>query len=196
MRKQTVSKREEYQKLKEVVAKQELEVQSANMVVYESGGSINNLPVDTPAFHKWLDTHRDRNPFIGKHVTAAPEHNVEQMDLGAITEKDGLETQEMLDKIKNDIPAFNLDEDELGQAPKADQGQDKLFIDILLVENSAKRLINKSSEEIKEHAVNMMRSYHSDPNYNTGLDLEAVVEQSKVLAIANKTNDKKLLRNY
>jgi hypothetical protein len=196
MRKKTVSKREEYQKLKETVAKQEQEVQSANMIVYEAGGSINNLPVNTPAFNKWLDVHREKNPFIGKHVTAATEYNVEQMDLGAITDKEGVENEEMLEKIKNDVPAFSLDEEELGEAPKVDQGQDKLFIDMLLVENSAKRLVNKSTDEIKEHAVSMMRSYHSDPNYNTGLDLEAVVEQSKVLAIANKTNDKKLLRNY
>lgn len=191
MRKKTSSKRDEYIKLKELS-----QSTSTDVIGYEAGGSINNLPVNTPEFKNWLELHRERNPFIGKHVTAAPEYNVEQMDLGTSSDEDNKANEELLQKINDNVIAFNIDEEEVGVAPKVDEGKDKMFIDMLLVENAAKRLVNKSTEEIQEHAVSMMRSYHNDPNYNTGLDLGAVVEQSKVLAIANKTNDKKYLRNY
>ena len=199
MRKGNFSKRDEYQKLKETVIKQESEERVANMVVYESGGSIDNLPVNTPEFHNWLELHRNKNPFIGKHVTAAAEYNVQQTDLTNSVEIPDEVNAELFDKINKEIPVYDLDEEELGVAPKVDKGQDKLFIDMLLIENSAKRLSGKTSDEIKEHAISMMRSYHDDTNYNSGLDVDAVVEQSKVLAIANaknSQNDKKLLRNY
>ena len=89
-----------------------------------------------------------------------------------------------------------VDIENICEAPKLNQNQDKKFIDMLLVESSAKKLVSKSNEEIKDYSIQLMKSYHDDSNYNTSIDLDMVVEQSKVLAIESKKDEKKLIKSY
>lgn len=202
MRKVVIDKREEYIKVKQFNINLESDLKdSMPDIVQSTGGSINNLPVKTKEFDSWLAIHQNKNPFIGKHVTSAPEYNVSQTDLGsAVADKPNEKDSNaiLFEKIKNHIPAFNveIDIENICEAPKLNQNQDKKFIDMLLVESSAKKLVSKSNEEIKDYSIQLMKSYHDDSNYNTSIDLDMVVEQSKVLAIESKKDEKKLIKSY
>ena len=202
MRKVVIDKREEYIKVKQFNINLETDLKdSMPDIVQSTGGSINNLPVKTKEFDSWLAIHQSNNPFIGKHVTSAPEYNVSQTDLGSsISDKPNEKDSNaiLFEKIKANIPAFDVEVDieNICEAPKLNQNQDKKFIDMLLVESSAKKLASKSNEEIKDYSIQLMKSYHDDSNYNTSIDLDMVVEQSKVLAIESKKDEKKLIKSY
>ncbi len=199
MRRVVIDKRDEYIKVKQSHDKMVAELNdSMPNIVQDSGGSINNLPVKTPEFQAWLELHRSANPFIGRHVTAAPEYNVSQTDLGSITDNKESDHDELLHKIENHISISGLEESLIDDtpAPKPNMNQDKKFIDILLVESAAKALINKSNEEIKSHSLNLMKSYHNANDYATEIDLDMIVERSKLLAIESKKVEKKAIKSY
>jgi hypothetical protein len=195
-RKQRPSRKEQFDKIRESVDKQRQEAEDKlPAIAKDSGGSIDKLPVKTKAFNKWLTEHQDANPFIGKHVTSAPEYNVSQNEL----EQEEVEaTPELLKSFET--TAFNpesddgLVEEDLGEAPKVNNESDKKFIDITITENATRRLSDKTNEEIQEHAINSMRSYHDDSEYTPEVNLEPIIEHAKVLLLESGNTKKKYLR--
>lgn len=196
-RKKRPSQKELFSKIQKEVDGQKKEAEeNLPAIARDSGGSIDKLPVKTKAFSKWLTDHQSTNPFIGKHVTAAPEFNVEQKDIEEVEEIEA--TPEMLKGFEN--LTFNpeddggLQEEDLGEAPKVNNDSDKKFIDITITENSTKRLSDKSNEEIKEYALNTMRSYHNNEDYETKIEMNSVIENTKVLLLESTPKKKKYLR--
>ena len=200
MRRVVIDRRDEYANVRLETNRLASELkESMPDIVQDSGGSINNLPVKTPEFQQWLQLHRDANPFIGRHVTSAPEYNVSQTDLGlSETKESENEHAELLHKIENYISITGLEESLIDgtEAPKANANQDKKFIDILLVESAAKRLLTQGNDEIKEHSISLMRSYHNQSDYTTEIDLDMIVERSKLIAIESKKVEKKSIKSY
>lgn len=196
-RKNRPSQKEYFSKIQDEVDTQKKEAEEKlPAIARDSGGSIDKLPVKTKAFTKWLADHQSSNPFIGKHVTAAPEFNVEQKDIKEAEEVEA--TPEMLKSFENS--EFNpdaddgLQEEDLGKAPKVHNNSDKKFIDITITENATKRLSGKTDDEIKEYAINTMRSYHEDENYETQIEMNSVIEHAKILLLESEPKKKKYLR--
>lgn len=195
-RKKRPSRKEQFTKIRESVDKQRQEAEEKlPAIVKDSGGSIDKLPVKTKAFSKWLSEHQDANPFIGKHVTSASEYNVSQTELDKVEVE---ATPELLKSLENTKfnPESNdgLTEEYLGEAPKVHNDSDKKFIDITLIENATRRLSGKPNEEIKEHAINSMRSYHDNSDYTPEVNLEPIIEHTKVLLLEKGNINKKYLR--
>jgi len=190
------SRKEQFAKIQEEVDVQKKEAEAQlPAITRDSGGSIDKLPTKTKAFNKWLTAHQDANPFIGKHVTSAPEFNVEQHE---IENEEVDATPEMLKSMEdseyNPDATGGLQEEDLGEAPKIDKGSDKKFMDITITENATRRLIGKSNEEIQDYAINTMKSYHEDSDYAPEIELDSVIENAKILILEAGPQKKKYLR--
>lgn len=189
------SRREQFAKIQEVVDKQKDDIEAKlPAITRDSGGSLDKLPVKTKAFQKWLTEHQEANPFIGKHVTSAPEYNTEQKELGS---EEVEATPELLNSIQdsefNPSADGGLQEEDLGVAPKVTNDSDKKFMDITITENATRRLSGRSNEEIREHATNTMRSYHNNPEYKSEIELNTVIENTKIILLTSGEKVKKYL---
>lgn len=195
-RKRRESQKENFVKIKEEVERQKAEAEAKlPSIARDSGGSIDKLPVKTKAFQNWLASQQEMNPFIGKHVTAAPEFNVEQKKLDEQVEDVNPETLNQFDDSEyNPNAEGGLQEEDLGESPKLNTGAEKKFIDITITENATRRLSERTNEEIQEYAVNTMRSYHDDPNYEPEIELNSVIENAKILLLESGQKQKKFLR--
>jgi len=169
---------------------------SVDLVAY-AGGSINNLPVKSKAFNTWLDAHRSNNPFIGKHVTAAPEEYTEEV---RINDDETLTPEETVMFLNNeDIGMqgfdpnsnFGGEAEELGEALIGDDKHDSRFIDITIAESITIKLIGRPVEEIEKDATKAIQSYHGDAHYETQIDVSKIVETSSICLIAQRKASEK-----
>ena len=206
-RKKVISKKDSYQKIKEAVSKQNKQITDSitgTALAERAGGSINNLPVKTKEFKGWLEAHQSTNPFIGKHVTAAPEYFTEEKKIS----EDIVDANDCnlningvnVNPLSDNNVKFDPSDDsgpkveDLGGALKGDDKHDKKFIDISIIENTTKRLLTSESSDIIDEAKNALKSYHSDPQYDTEMNIEKIIEEHKVMLLTNQNNDKKLLK--
>lgn len=170
------------------------DIDSFNLVEH-AGGSINNLPVKTKAFGSWLDAHRVNNPFIGKHVTSAPEEYTEEIKLNDDEVLDEEATETFLTQANVGLTAFDPnstfgDEVEyLGDALKGDSTHDAKFIDLSIIENMTKKYLALAESEIEFEAIRAMKAYHGDNSYKSDLNISNIIEESKILFIEQKKQD-------
>lgn len=201
MRKMMARKKRPSQKEKFIKAHTEIEKQKEDAeknlpsITRDSGGSIDKLPVQTKAFNNWLTEHQNINPFIGKHVTSAPEFNTEQKEL----DSEEIEaTDEMIkdfqDSEYNPNAEGGLQEEDLSNAPKVDRDSHTKFIDINIIENETRLLPGKTTEEIESHVIEKMKSYHDDENYESDIKIEEVIEHTKTLMIGSDYKKPKFLK--
>lgn len=167
------------------------DVGSVNLVAY-AGGSINNLPVKSKAFNTWLDAHRSNNPFIGKHVTAAPEEYTEEVRLDDDETLSPEEAEAFLNNENIGLQEFDpnskfgAEAEELGEALIGDDKHDARFIDITIAENITNKLLGQPIDEIEKEANKAMQSYHGDVHYTTEIDVSKIIETSTVRLIEQR----------
>lgn len=196
-RKMRKSQKENFAKIKEVVDTQKSEFEAKlPAIARDSGGSLDKLPVKTKAFQQWLTEHQYSNPFIGKHVTSAPEYGTKQKDLESEVVEVTPELLKSMEYAEFDSTSDDgLKEEDLGEAPKVNDDVDKKFIDITITENATRRLSERTNEEIEEHAINTMRSYHDNPDYETRIELNSVIDNAKSILLESGLKNKKYLSN-
>jgi len=195
-RKKRASQKEKFLKIQDEVKKQKDESQkNLPSITRDSGGSIDKLPVQTKAFNNWLTEHQNINPFIGKHVTSAPEYNTDQREL------DSEEVEATDDMLKGfDSTAYNpndkdgLHEEDLSNAPKINRESHTKFIDINIIENETRLLTSKTNEEIESLVIDKMKSYHDDENYETEIEINKIIEHTKILMIGSDYKKTKYLK--
>lgn len=198
-RKIIISKKNTYETIQNVLKKERGEDNiTTTALVERAGGSISNLPVQTEEFKQWLQTHQSTNPFIGKHVSAAPEYFVEEKKLNEeVVNINQVDPSVLNAPSSND--AYNPDADtsemvdETREALKNDT-HDKKFIDIAIIENVTKLMLTAPLDKIKEHAEEAMRVYHKKDDYATEIVMDDVIENSKVLFIEQQVSKPKLLQ--
>lgn len=197
-RKIVISKKDRYNDIQNVLKQERGEENiTTTALVERAGGSISNLPVQTKEFKQWLQTHQAVNPFIGKHVEAAPEYFVEEKKLNEevlnITQVDPsvLNTPTSTDAYNPDLDNSELVDDSMEALKNNDH--DKKFIDIAIIENVTKLMLTSSSEQIKTHAEEALRVYHKDDAYATKISMDNIIENSKILFIEQQKESTKLL---
>lgn len=195
-RKKRASQKEKFLKIQAEVEKQKEEAENnLPSITRESGGSIDKLPVQTKAFNNWLTEHQNINPFIGKHVTSAPEYNTEQKELDS---EEFEATDDMLKGFEYTTYDPNdesgLQEEDLSNAPKVERDSHTKFIDINIIENETRLLAGKPNEEIESHVINKMKSYHDDENYQTEIEVNRIIEHTKTLMIGSDYKKPKYLK--
>jgi hypothetical protein len=164
-------------------------------IVEHAGGSINNLPVKTKEFGSWLDAHRANNPFIGKHVTAAPEEYTEEVKLNDDEVLDEAAASEFMNQANLGAADFNPNSsygdevEDYGEALKGDNEHDKKFIDLSIIENMTKRYLSLPESKIVDEANRAMKAYHGDNSYETSINISNIIEESKVLFIEQKKQE-------
>jgi hypothetical protein len=190
-RKQVIRPSEQDKKTQDTYNEERLkheDVGSVDLVAY-AGGSINNLPVKSKAFNTWLDAHRSNNPFIGKHVTAAPEEYTEEVRLNDDETLSPEETEAFLNNDDIGLQTFDPNSkfggeaEELGEALIGDDKHDVRFIDITIAENITNKLLGRPIEEIEKEATKAMQSYYGDAHYTTDIDVSKIIETSTVRLI-------------
>ncbi len=187
MRRKRASRKEELLQIKKDIEEQKNELDSKlPSIIRDTGGSIDKLPVKSKEFNKWLTSHQELNPFIGKHVTSAPEFNVNSKDMGHKLEDID---DEGLKSIRNEYN--NITEEDLGESHKSNDDFDKKFIDINIIEKATRILSHKSIDDIKTLANDMMVIHHGQDDYKTEIEMDSVIENAKVLSLtSNKKNNK------
>lgn len=190
MPRNNISKKDLYEK----ISKQEEEVINSNpSLVIDTGGSISNLPVKSKYLEEWIQNKQLSNPFIGsKYVEPATELNVEQKENGPVTIVD-------INSVKTDDCGFISDtEEEKDEVEEDVNNKDDFsgdsFIDYSIILNTTQKMIGSSNEEIMSECVKNIKDYHSDTdNYETNVDIENCVIESKRLILEDKNKNTKLL---
>lgn len=161
-------------------------------IVQHAGGSINNLTVKTKEFNTWLDAHRVNNPFIGKHVTYAPEEYTSEIRLNddtvlddeslrIFTEADSLGMEKF-----DPNSTFGLQVEEVGDSLKGDNTHESKFIDLSIVENVTKKYLLLSDSDIELESIRIMKQYHSDDAYVSDIDIDSITKETKLTLIEYK----------
>ena len=193
-RRKIISKKENYQHYKDMLAEIEIddvkELTSSQLVEY-AGGSISNLPVNTKEFKTWLGEQQEINPLIGKqYLMSAPEYHTDEI----ITDTkfvSGEEKQTVLnsqskeynpDDITNQI-MIEMDKSIVGESP------DLNFIDMTIIENTVRTIPNAPLANIINACEIVMRKYHENETYITSISMEDVICQTILL---NDTMKEKL----
>lgn len=161
-------------------------------IVKHAGGSINNLPVKTKEFGSWLAAHQSTNPFIGKHVTSAPEEYTEAIKLNDDEVLDEADTQEFINQSTlgaaefDPNSSFGDEADDYKKAFKGDDTHDNKFIDLNIIENMTKKYLSLSGSMIEDKANIAMQTYHDDKFYETPINVSNIIKESKILFIEQK----------
>lgn len=197
-RKKVINKREAFATINKEIEHERQTIQSdidSFDIVEHAGGSINNLIVKTPEFGTWLAAHRANNPFIGKHVTAAPEEYTEEIKLNDDEVLDEAATQEFLTQANKGIEDFDPNStfggkvEDHGEALKGDGNHDKKFIDLSIIENITKNYLALPEAEIEIEANRAIQAYHGDNSYETSINVSNIIEESKILFIEQKKQE-------
>lgn len=167
---------------------------SHNALIERAGGSISNLPVQTKEFNDWIEEQRKiRNPLIGKsYITSASEYNSEQFKLDDQTE---LHNDEAIQFVNNESEkASNVDESQkiLTETESSTDTHDIKFIDMAIIENSVQKKLSCDKDVITSTAIDDLKKYHNDDNYETELDTNAIVEQTHQFLLTQEINTKLL----
>lgn len=167
---------------------------SHNTLIERAGGSISNLPVQTKEFNDWIEEQRKiRNPLIGKsYITSASEYNSEQFKLDDQTE---LHNDEAIQFVNNESEkASNVDESQkiLTETESSTDTHDIKFIDMAIIENSVQKKLSCDKDVITSTAIDDLKKYHNDDNYETELDTNAIVEQTHQFLLTQEINTKLL----
>lgn len=171
---------------------------SVDLVKY-AGGSINNLPVKTEEFKTWLQSHQERNPFIGKHAHYSAEDSADEVQLDDREELVGSKANKYIKiaeegaKVFDPTSMFGAKVEKLGPSLKNDNDHDMKFIDITIVENMTLKLLDRSEDDIISEAKNAIKTYHNDETYETPINVARIVDESKILFIEKNSNSNKLL---
>ena len=189
--------KEELEQAKGFIKEEEEKVQNSLIsIAKNTGGALSNLKINTPAFRKWATDLQAINPAIGhKDIRPAPEYNVESkiveeemMDMSDEMFRNLMETGEYNPNIDNEKELQDL-----SQSPKSDDSHDNDFIDQSIVENLTKDMFDELDEMIAEEAVNKIKDYHQNPDYQVKIDVPEIIENYReVLRIANPGNPKYL----
>jgi hypothetical protein len=196
------SRKEDFDKIKESI-KEEVEDNKKSIVVKNPGGSINNLPVKTPEYKKWLEAKQAKNPLIGSEfVNSAPEYGTEMvmMDSG-IHEMGAAELADLDNESGKEFNSINVENDSKEMVATDTEEElisddtDKMFIDFSIVQNTTKKLLGRPLEDIKQDVVDELKKYHGNKDYETDIDIDKSIQQSKMILIENrnKENDRKQL---
>lgn len=167
---------------------------SHNALIERAGGSISNLPVQTKEFNDWIEEQRKlRNPLIGKsYIQSAPEYNAEQTKLGDETELTDADAAKF---VKGEITkAFNVEESQkiMEENALSSDNHDIKFIDMTIIENSTQKKLSFDKESIVTTAIDELKKYHDDENYQTDMDANAIVEQTQQYLLTQENNTKLL----
>jgi hypothetical protein len=193
------SKKEDFEKINESL-KEELDNNRKSIVIKNPGGSINNLPVKTPEYQKWLEEKRKKNPLIGsEYVNSAPEYSTEMVMMDTGIHEMGQEELDNLDaesgkefnseNVENDTTPVLVNDSE---EALVEDDTDKTLIDYSIIQNTTKKLLGKPIDEIKRDIVDELKKYHADENYVTGVDMEKAIKHSEMVLIESKNNKKQL----
>lgn len=197
-RKKVIKRPESFDKIKDSFEEEKNkanEVVSVDLVKH-AGGSINNLPVKTKAFGSWLEAHRSTNPFIGKHVTAAPEEFTEEVKLDDEEVLDDASAAAILAQASAGAGEFDPNStfgeqaEDLGESLRDDGNHEKKFIDLTIAENTTRKYLALPEHKIEEEAKRAMKAYHDDNDYEPEINVSAIVEESKVLFLEQKKEEK------
>ncbi len=195
------SKKDDFEKIKESI-QEEVESNRKSIVIKNPGGSINNLPVKTPEYKKWLEAKQKKNPLIGtEFVNSAPEYGTEMVMLDSgIHEMGEAEFADLGNESQREFNTENVENDKT-EIQNVDQGEaliedstDEMLIDYSIVQNTTKKLLGAPIDDIKKDIEDELKKYHQDKEYQTKIDIESSILQSKQILLENKAN-KKLLDN-
>jgi len=151
-------------------------------IIKKAGGSIAEVKHNRSfALKNWLLAKQESNPLIGKHITSAPEYSTDHV---VLDQKVDELTPDIQNQINEGAAPYNPDNDtteveDLGEAPKADHGKDKKFIDINIIENTTRRLIGKPDSAIETDCKIQMKAYHDDNQYKSGIDVSSRISNYK-----------------
>jgi len=162
--------------------------------VGKAGGSIKGVTSKSLYFKRWVNMQQQINPLIGKHITAAPEYSTESV---IVDQKVTDLSDDMKENLNKGTESYNPEADDtkvedLGTAPKVDHQKDKKFIDISIIENTTRRMVSHKNQEIEDSCKHQMRSYHDDPNYETEMPVNQIIEEYRSNLIAAEKDKKRL----
>ena len=186
-RKQVISKKATYQHYKEtVLIDDDVDLTPTQLVEY-AGGSISNLPVKTQEFKDWLTEQQKINPLVGKkHVEPAPEYYTDQIKMKDDKFVDSIEAEKIIEKATN--TTFNPNDNSGEQVDTVIKGitgddHDLRFIDMAIVENITKEMINSPKEDIIEKSNAEIKKYHNNDAYESEINIKDVIEQTEFLIL-------------
>jgi hypothetical protein len=194
-------KKEELSEVKKVIQQEQDDIKrSLPPIVIDTGGSIGNLNINTPAFKKWLVEVREKiNPLIGKtYLSAAPEYSSKEQMVEKSASVEGL-TDVFRKVLEKGASTFDPKD---SSGPEAENSGDLFkindvenkFIDIVIVENLTKKMSRETIENIEKTAIEELKDYYSNPEYITKIPIKEVIENYKNILLIEDNPDKKLLK--
>lgn len=171
--------------------------ETATQLAKSTTGSFTNMPMNSPYFRKWLEERREKNFLIGKHVTDAPEYNTPTRNFGeTVLSSEDPDAKEYLELLTSEVKEYDKSEKEVfglkifedGESNKtSNKNFDEKFLDIVIVENVTRQLpATTSVEEVIQKAKEEMCDFHEDENYSSELDFTKIIEDTRVIMIANQ----------
>jgi hypothetical protein len=162
-----------------------------------SGGSIDNLAITTPEFKKWLTIQQSINPFIAKHVTAAPEHYTEQKMVGNAKMVDGNDLKELLDSIEEGTENYKpvgIDGYTGGERDPNDETFNN-FMDMVISENAVLMLPDYSIDDLESFIEESLKMYYDDEDYQPKIDIREAIENKRQFLLEQQEKHKLLTNN-
>lgn len=194
-RKPGVSKKDEMGTVSDLNQKQGDEFKKNHpIIIKDVGGSIANLPVNTPEYKKWLEKKIAKNGFIGHHLPA-PELGTEfvlQDDQELINPNSPI-TESDLEK-EEDVDSHSPS-DVVETPPLIADSTDNKYIDLCIIENSTRLLLGRSLEDIEKDVSEKLKEYHQDSNYITPLNIPNCIAYSQHTLLENHHEEPKKLNN-
>lgn len=200
-RERLIRKKEDVNKIRKYIHEVNNPTKNVPSIVDKSYGSIGEVKTKSLYFKLWVKGKHVGNSLIGSgNVQSAPEYSTDSVlvdqHVGEMTD----DIQQNLEKGASAYDKDNIDTvdttqlEDLGISPKLDLGKDKKFIDLSIIENTTKRLIGKTLEEVEENCKLQMKAFHDDPNYETDMNMANIISTYKNKLIATG-QDKKLISN-
>ena len=171
------------------------------LVATTTGGSISNLPVNTPYFNKWLSDWQSHNPFIGKHVEAAPEYCTKtKMIANDVLDANSEEYVNAMNALTDDggeydatgEAKFGLGEEDVIESDDPNDPVVK-FMDQAILENTIKMLPGATDDDIIRIATQKIVESHNE-GYETAINFTPIIEHVKTVMLieSDKKQEKRL----
>lgn len=202
MARKIISKKDHIDEIKQILAEQSTpsDAVGVSLIIREkAGGSISALTVQSEEHRQWLTALQEKNPFIGKnYMMKAEEYETEDKVLSQEEAKQI--NAEMAKKIDAGTEAYdpNSDYGEVAKdlKEKRDSGNvQRKMIEHAIASNTTRKLIGKTDSEIAERALDEIRTYYDDGEYQPTIDITKSIEMAKVLLISSSIKKNEQLKS-
>ena len=204
MTRKIISKKDRIDEIKEILDAETVKPMDAEQftsaIKEKAGGSISGLVVHTEAHGQWLTALQEKNPFIGKkYMTRAVEYETESKATATENQKVADADAALLAQLDSGLAPYDPNADfgdiAVERKEKRDTGNaQQKMIDHCIVSNVTKKLIGRSSDEIKEIAKTELENYHGDSEYESEINIDQSIEYTQQTLLLTQSEPNKKLK--